>query len=127
MRFVGKSLDIAKEAFRIAERIADAASRGLTEASDILDEVKEAFRDGLRLIAEIVTYGLTNLLKIEEISFEASLGTINTGRFEVSATVVVLGSRQTPRLTIDLQDILRTLTRPLARLFGNVKLLEKIG
>ena len=127
MRLVGNSLDIAKEAFRAAERIADAASRGLTQASDSLEDVKDAFRDGIRLIAEIATYGLRNLLVIEEITFEASLGTANLGRFEISVTVVVLGSRQTLRLSIDLNNILRTITRPLAGLIGNNKLLNSIG
>ena len=77
VRAVGNSLDIAKERFRAAERIADAASRGLSKAVDILDEVKDAFRDGLRLIAKIASYGLKNLLNIKEISFEASLDSVN--------------------------------------------------
>ncbi len=126
VRFVGNSLDIAKEAFRVAERIADAASRGLTQASDSLDDVKDAFRDGIRLIAEIVTYGLRNLLVIEEITFEASLGDTNLGRFEISVTAVVLGSRQTLTLRIDLNNILGTITRPLGDLIG-IKIKKLLG
>lgn len=126
LRGVSNSLNVAKKAFRVAEQIADAASRGLAEASDALEEVKEAFADGISLLGEIAGFGIRNMLNIEEIRFNARLESVNSGQFQISVEARILGSKQRISLDINLRNIVGTITRPLARKIGIGKLLEFI-
>ena len=125
---LGDSLNEAKEAFRVAERASDIASRGLRDASDRLEYVKQKFREGLQVVAEITNFGLNRLFAIEEITFQASLGNAAIGRFSLSVQAIILD--QTVRVslsTADINNIHGTITRPLANRIGFGSIVNRIG
>lgn len=116
VRLAGQSLNIAKEAFRAAESVANGASNAVQVAADSLDVVKDTFKVGAQLIGDIASFGLSELFALHEITFEAPLTAAAAvgGRFSLTVRATILGSSQKIRISADLNDITGTITRPLA-------------
>ena len=113
-RAAGDSLDIAKEAFRAAEFVFDTASDALETVTKGLEEVKDVFRVGIELIGDIDSFGLTGLFSLDEITFESSLSAASGGSFSLTVQATILGNTETLRISVNLNDFVETITRPLA-------------
>ena len=127
VRALGDSLSIAKETFRVTERALDAASSALQDASDGLEYVKRQFREGLQVLAEVANFGLTGFCAIEEITFQASLSNAALGSFSLSVRAVILDQTVSVSLSADLNNIVGTITRPLANRIGFGSVVNRIG
>ena len=126
-RALGDSLNVAKETFRVAERALDAASSALQDASNGLEHVKRQFREGLQVLAEVVNFGLTRLFAIEEITFQASLSNAALGSFSLSVRAVILDQTVSVSLSADINNIVGTITHPLANRIGFGSVVNRIG
>lgn len=127
VRLAQGTLDIARAAFHAAQRLANAAQHGITAAQNALDAVEHGFRVGLQFVADILSFGLNNLLNIREITFDSSLSAAAEGRFSLTITATVLGTSRTASFEANLHDIAGTIARPLGETivegFGSIPLI----
>ena len=127
MSALGDSLNVAKGVFSAAESALEAASQELQDASDGLEYVKQKFREGLQVLAEVVNFGLTGFFAIEEITFQASLSDASLGSFALSVRAVILDQTVSVSLNADINNIVGTITCPLANRLGFGSIVNQIG
>ena len=67
--------DAARNTLASARSLVSAAINKLDEAKRGLDRVRDEFRKGLDILSKIVTYSLTGIVNVREITFEVALTT----------------------------------------------------
>ena len=99
------SLDVARIAFRAAEEVLSGAQQAVNLASDALDVVEDTYQLGIEVATDIAQFGLTEIVNIKEITFDASLSVASSGTFAVSVKARLLGVDTSVSVNLNLSDI----------------------
>ena len=107
MRTLQSTFDVARIALRAAEEVLSGAQQAVRLASDALEDVEDTFQPGLEVATDIAQFGLTEIVSINNITFEVSLGEASSGRFGASVKAHLLGVDTSVSVNLDLHDITR--------------------